>query len=166
MVLVAGFAASTQINSLQAEDAAARTEDRDQKTTPTTGDDDSGTPTTADESDGADDPTTTSGSTSTGGEGLDALPGDDWGPAAQAQFLEDCVAEGAMGLGTSLGLTTATPEEICGCIYDEVSASGIDLDEFNEGWIDPTFEDRPVGDPTRQVLTSATTTCAMQVAAG
>lgn len=162
VVLVAGFAATTQIDGLQAEDTTTADED---KTTSTTedGSEGGGTSDTTDTTDGS---TTTTASGSEEGEGLAPLPGNDWGPAAQEQFIVDCVSADSLNLGSLLGLTTATPEEICGCLYDEVSTSGIGLDAFNEGWTDPTFEDRPADDPAKQVIMAASTTCAMQVGFG
>jgi actin-like ATPase involved in cell morphogenesis len=86
-------------------------------------------------------------------EGVPApLPGDDWSDAARAQFLDDC----ATGIATEVAAVGGDPEQLCGCVYDDVSTSS-DFAAFNEQWSSPDF------DPSSAVgqdITSALLSCA------
>jgi hypothetical protein len=172
VVLVAGFAASTQIDSLQAEDTAARAEDGDgDRGTSTTADD--RTPTSADDSDGSDGSTTTStGTDDLGGLGdllpgdsepMDPLPGRDWSDEARADFVAQCLDSQLEAIFSS-ALSPLSPEEGCACIYDEVEASGqATFDEFNDAL---TAADIDVSHPGAVAMNGAAWSCGLQASSG
>jgi molecular chaperone DnaK len=80
------------------------------------------------------------------------LPGDDWNPEARRAFIDGCAAD------PSFAAVAADPAETCGCVYDEMEASGTDFDAVNEQWV---LEDADPSSPGMQAMFSATTSCAL-----
>jgi actin-like ATPase involved in cell morphogenesis len=83
---------------------------------------------------------------------LDPLPGSDWSEEARVQFVDDC----ATHLGADMSAVGADPADMCGCIYDDVSATS-DFAAFNEQW---TGEVDP-GSEVGQNLTNAVFSCSL-----
>jgi len=93
------------------------------------------------------------------GEPLAPLPGDDWNPDARVQFVEDCQPS----VAATASITGADPAALCGCAYDDISASGVSFADFNEQW---AAEDIDTTTPAAQALQSAFLTCGTASAGG
>jgi hypothetical protein len=89
---------------------------------------------------------------------LEALPGDDWGDAAQAQFVEDCSTVFATA-AEQIGGATFDTGAVCGCMYDDISASGVSLADFNAMW---TGENSDLSGAAFDAYSSAANTCAIE----
>jgi hypothetical protein len=120
-------------------------------TTPTTADDDT-TTTTDDEATSTTESTESTASSGSTSETLAPLPGDDWNPDARAAFIDGCASD------PSFGAVGTDPDDMCGCIYDQLEADGADFDAVNEQWV---LEDADPSSPAMQAMFSATTTCAL-----
>lgn len=87
-------------------------------------------------------------------EPLEPLPGDDWGPEAQAQFVEDCQSTAA----ASAAIVGGDPAALCSCTYDDLAASELSLAEFNEMWA--ATGDIDTTSPAAQAFQNAMLGCA------
>jgi hypothetical protein len=83
---------------------------------------------------------------------LEPLPGSDWSEQARVRFVDDCTTH----LGANMSAVGADPSDVCGCIYDDVSATS-DFAAFNEQW---TGEVDP-GSEVGQNLTNAVLSCSL-----
>ena len=86
------------------------------------------------------------------GEPLAPLPGDDWNPEARVQFVEDCQPAAA----AAAAISGADPADVCSCTYDQVAASDVSFEDFNEQW---AAEDIDTTSPAAQVLYDAMVSC-------
>jgi molecular chaperone DnaK len=158
--LVVSLAASTQIDGLQAEDAAAK-DDRDRETTTTT------TGSDGDGDDGGETTTSTTEASSGSGEVAEPLPA--WGPEARDQFVEVCVntdmMETAADIIASMDPGGATVDDLCGCMYEDISTSGVDIGTFNEAWTSEDVRQLDPSHPGRSAMEQAATSCAAQATA-
>jgi molecular chaperone DnaK len=82
------------------------------------------------------------------------MPGDDWNPEARGVFVEYC----GSGLAEQIGSIAGDPQELCGCIYDEMASGGADFEAVNEQFV---LEDADPSSPGMQAMTDATMACAV-----
>lgn len=82
----------------------------------------------------------------------DPLPGDDWSDEARSQFVTDCVAS----LESAAAVVSVDPDDVCGCTYDNVAASGVSFGDFNTEWSAEEVDPQSEGG---QALTSAINSC-------
>lgn len=61
-------------------------------------------------------------------------------------------------MGSTLGGFGVDAEDVCGCMYDDMSTSGLTFEEFNEAW---TAADVDPSDPATQALESAALGCGL-----
>lgn len=159
VVLVAALVTSAAAGGL-------RDDDPETASTDTTDDDESKETTTSSTS--GDDTTTTGvdigdvlGTELSIGNPHEPLPGHDWSPEVRDRFVSDCEADNA-SLQPTFETAGISLTDFCGCIYDEVSQSGLDFEVFEAHWEEPD-PDSPARDALNQ---AGNGTCAAEVLGG
>jgi actin-like ATPase involved in cell morphogenesis len=113
--------------------------------------------TTEDTTDTTDDDTT---GTTTEAIPLEPLPGDDWNDEARQVFVDTCVT--VPEFSEAATATSATPEDLCGCVHDEFRDEGVPFADFNEMYSTPIMDDIGDGNAAIEAMTTVVTNCALQ----
>ncbi|HEY8544059.1 MAG TPA: hypothetical protein VIL36_03395, partial [Acidimicrobiales bacterium] len=92
--------------------------------------------------------------------GLDPLPGDDWNDEARQVFVDTCVT--VPEFSDAAEMTTATPEDLCGCVHDEMRDQGVTFEDFNTMYVAADMTQIPDGNTAVAAMQDVVVACALE----
>jgi len=91
---------------------------------------------------------------------LEPLPGDDWNDEARTMFVDTCIT--VPEFSDAATATSATPSELCGCVYDEMQSQGATFADFNTMYASADMNAIDSGNTAVALIEDVVVACALQ----